>query len=95
MPSFEEEFPWERARSRWHLRSDAPLTHYEFVAEIEPLERKMDVLYDRINDLQERLVETRAKRVAVDLIATGVGRLFLLVMTVILTLVAAKFYDWP
>lgn len=94
-PSDEDRYPWERAESRWARASAAPVTHYEFVSVVEPIEKKLDVLYDRIEEVEERLIETRAKRALLDLVATAAGRITLLLLTLTVTIFSARFYGWP
>lgn len=79
---------WQRG---WRGHGDnSPVNHYEFYAVIDPLERGLKEVNERIEDIEDRLVETRAKHLLVDLFVTGTGRFFLVVMGLIAAYVVSR-----
>lgn len=78
----EDSTTWRRS---WRGAGDvSPVNHYEFYAVIDPIEKHLKVLDDRLESIEDRLVETRAKHFIVDLFVTGTGRFFLIVVGLVM-----------
>lgn len=77
----EEDTTWRRG---WRGRGDnSPVNHYEFYAVLDPIEKELKEVNERVENIEDRLVETRAKHLLIDLFVTGTGRFFLVVVGLI------------
>jgi hypothetical protein len=97
MPTDYEPFDWEREGNdpwRGKRRSGGNGTyvnHFEFNEVIGNLEDKLYALHQKLEEIDDRLLDTRAKRVAVDVVSSGVIRIGAIVLGVLVALVLTNF----
>lgn len=89
MPS--EEYEWQQKRA-WRPGggNGTPVNHYELFAIIDPIEKRLELLYEKIDNIEDRLVEERAKHFLADLFVTSTGRITLIVITLIGAYILSK-----
>lgn len=76
--------------TRWARGDATPVSHYEFFMVVDTIERKLHILHERAQNIEERLVETRAKHFLIDLFVTGTGRFLLIVISLLSAFVVSR-----
>lgn len=92
-------YDWEHSRDYWARKtaSDALVRSGEFYAVIDNVNAKLDSLHQHQLVLEERLVDTRMKHLAGDVITSVWSRFIVVVLAVITAFVLTNFLGagWP
>lgn len=93
---YKEEEQWQRATKEWAgTRGDSQfITRGEFYARWNPMQPKLDFLYDKIVDIENRLPTELAKDWGRDLLASLWGKLVVVVLAVITAFLASHFVGY-
>lgn len=88
----EEHDPW---RGRRRSGNGTYVNHFEFNEVIGNIEDKIYALHQRAEQIEDRLVDTRVKRVAVDVVTSGFVRVGAIVLGVIVALILTNLVHVP
>lgn len=92
-------FDWERPRDYWSRKtaSDSIVRAGELYAIIDNVNAKIDALHQRTLTIEERLVDTRIKHLAGDVLTSVWSRFLVIVLAVLTAFLLTNFLHtgWP
>lgn len=91
-----EPYDWGRERSSWGRGGGSSfVTHYELEAIVEPIEDKLNYLRERTDEIEDRLIEERAKHFAADVLSSAWTRFIVIVLAVLTAFVLTNLINVP